>query len=193
MRSFKLKFKFRYPREGSNTKPNHSEKPSDCPTRGRPPNWAFREMLLSLSSFTIPCRMLACGVRSTNMARRRKLLSVCEESTEHCCVPFGWKTCWRVTELNGTFCCDLGEERHFPVRLVLELMLFVCWQGTVGCLSWVPGLPMFTIHRAGGREWPNALRVLCLECWAPLPWVHELTLFPSVTGHVLDLVENSFV
>lgn len=149
-------------------------------------------MLLS-SSFTIPRRMLAGGVRSTNMARRRKFLSVCEESAAVSPSDGRLAEGLRAAELNGTFCCDLGEERHFPVRLVLELMLFVCWQGAVGCLSWVPGLPMFTIHRTGGREWPNVFRVLCLECWAPLPWIHELTLFPSVTGHVLDLVENSFV
>ncbi|KAK7810315.1 hypothetical protein U0070_009349, partial [Myodes glareolus] len=35
LRSFKLKFKFKYSKEGSNTKPNHSEKPSDCP-KGSP-------------------------------------------------------------------------------------------------------------------------------------------------------------
>lgn len=31
-----------------------------------------------------------------------------------------------AAELNGIPRYDLGEERHFPVRLVLELMLFVC-------------------------------------------------------------------
>ncbi|CAO2594132.1 hypothetical protein LEMLEM_LOCUS7596 [Lemmus lemmus] len=98
-----------YPREGSNTKPNRT----------------FPEMLLTWSSFMIQHKMLACGVRTTNMTRRRKLLF--SMGRERCCAAFGWKTCWRVT------CCgvkrvpyyDLGEERHFPVRLVLDLMLFV--------------------------------------------------------------------
>lgn len=60
------------------------------------------------------------------MARRRKLLSVCEESAAVSPSDGRPAEGLHAAELNGIPCYDLGEERHFPVRLVLELMLFVC-------------------------------------------------------------------